>query len=425
MGIQNGTLWEIRSGGSDLNGAGFWDRFPGVSVDYSQQDVAQVSFTNLTTLAMGGVTLRDGDLGGLFTFAMRGNIIYIASGTNFVAGYYEIISRLTIHSVTLDRSPTPGGIGANGAGKVGGGRQTITDAFLDGVVTDGGFVYLENGTYVQGAALNITLDGSPNLPITFEGYNATRGDDPTGANRPLIQDGGNALNWSGASYWVFKNLRFEVSLTSGFQTGIESVVRNCKSSQSLGGDNDYAFSFGQRNIIFDCEAENTNAGAGNQGRGMTLSAVDSKVIGCYIHDCKRGISTISSNQTIMFNIIDCGDESGGQGINLSGSDFHTIAFNTLHDCDTGVIATDSYSCLIFGNIINSCGTGLWWFLDPVENNLVDYNNYFGNDTDVTNVTKGKNATAVDPQFTNPGTDFSLQPSSLLREAVPVIRLGTY
>lgn len=115
------AIGRVRIGGNDANGA-FYDgsAYPG-GVDYSQQDAAQASGTNLTVdvttntdVAPDGYTPVTADVG---------NAIRITSGTGFTVGYYFITS-IVSGKWRLDRSPAAAGT-AGGVWKMGGAGATI------------------------------------------------------------------------------------------------------------------------------------------------------------------------------------------------------------------------------------------------------------------------------------------------------------
>ncbi len=101
MALTAGTTIEINSGGNDLNGGGFNPARGGGGADMTYPTPTVVSFSDLacnnnTTLTSASAT---------FTSTMVGNLIQIASGTNFTAGFYEITAFTNTSTVTLDRNP--------------------------------------------------------------------------------------------------------------------------------------------------------------------------------------------------------------------------------------------------------------------------------------------------------------------------------
>lgn len=110
MALTAGTVCEIRTTGSQNAGGGFYDRNPGTSVDYSQQDSPQLTLTDLATDGAGtGLSSATGG----FTAAMAGNLIQITGGT-LTAGWYEITAYTDTNNVTIDRSDGLSKSGGNG-----------------------------------------------------------------------------------------------------------------------------------------------------------------------------------------------------------------------------------------------------------------------------------------------------------------------
>src|SRR5260221_6595295 len=99
------TVWEVRpTAGNDLNGGGFHTGASGT--DYSQQDTAQYSASDLTSISSLVVSSASHN----FVATDVGHIINIASGTGFTVGFYEIVS-VGSNQATLDRSPGTVGTG--------------------------------------------------------------------------------------------------------------------------------------------------------------------------------------------------------------------------------------------------------------------------------------------------------------------------
>ncbi len=140
MALSASTVWEVRTTGNSANGGGFNPSRDAVNgVDYSQQDAAQLSLTDI--YYTGASNFIKSDTGG-FTHAMEGNLIYIASGTHFTAGYYEVVTYTDTNTVTLDRAPASEDTSAHkdGAGKVGG--ATNHPNTISAVVVAGNKIYI-------------------------------------------------------------------------------------------------------------------------------------------------------------------------------------------------------------------------------------------------------------------------------------------
>lgn len=175
MALDQDYTIELRTTGSDNNGGGFYNRDDGTSVDYSQQDAAQLNPTDLACTT-GGATLTSATGG--FTAAMVGNLIQITAGTNFTAGFYEITGHTDTNTVTLDRDPTDGSNGSSGTGYVGG--ALATPGKVGGLIAalTGSFahVYQATGTYILSSGSANVAGGKVDLPdgpcVTWVGYTA-------------------------------------------------------------------------------------------------------------------------------------------------------------------------------------------------------------------------------------------------------------
>src|ERR1700722_18984612 len=133
--VSANTVWECRTTGSDTNGGGFVTGASGT--DYSQQASPQYTLTLVTTAAANAICLSASAAAN-----MVGNICYIASGTNFIVGWYQIISVSVGVSFTLDRTCTSAA-GANGSINIGGALATVGQAAQNCV--NGNVVYIFNG----------------------------------------------------------------------------------------------------------------------------------------------------------------------------------------------------------------------------------------------------------------------------------------
>ena len=116
MAINATAQWRIRQDGANDNGGGYDPEISGAGTDYTDQSTPALSPTDLATT--GAVTTLTSATGG-FTAAMIGNCIRISSGTNFDTGYYFITGYTDTNTVTLDRTPSSGGAGSSGVGKLG------------------------------------------------------------------------------------------------------------------------------------------------------------------------------------------------------------------------------------------------------------------------------------------------------------------
>ncbi|KKN57106.1 hypothetical protein LCGC14_0565780 [marine sediment metagenome] len=412
MALSAGALWGVRPGGNDLNGCYFYDEDPGTSVDYTDQDAAEETFTNLTTSGAGSTTLTDGDAGGLFTAAMPGNGIYISGGTNFTVGMYYVKTRTDANNVVLDRSPTPGGAGASGAGKLGGSRLTLLDAFFEGV-SAGDTIWIMAGSFTLTEVINISKSGTSTLRIKMYGYNTTRGDEPQDDARPYIDCTATRYFYF-PSHWIIEHFRLEGSTLNVLQLGgAYSRVRNVKSENTSVIPNGYAIqASGQGSVVEDCECISAN------GYGLSITT-DGIARYNECHDSVRGIYATGPQVTLLNNL--CYDNTDGI---YGDSDYLKIQGNTLDgNSGKGIDLVTGEICDLVNNILSNNGTGVN-ATNVRESNYLDYNDFFTNGTDVTNVTKGANTLAVDPDYVNRAIkNFSLNPTSALIAAGLQLRKG--
>ena len=166
------VVWEVRpSVGSDSSGGGFDPSVTSPGTDYSQQNSAQYSGTDGTAVGTTAFTSASHS----FVSADVGNLINIASGSGFTAGFYTIVSVAT-GTATLDRSP---GTGTLAHYAVGGALAT-----LQPLVTTSG--YGGNANAINGNTIYIKATGTITITsaIAFQrqgpnpiiGYSTTRAD---------------------------------------------------------------------------------------------------------------------------------------------------------------------------------------------------------------------------------------------------------
>jgi len=405
MAIDAATIWEFRAtNGSNNNGGGYANLNPGTSVDYSNQDAAQLNPTDLAQ-AQSSTTLTSATGG--FTAAMEGNVIHITAGTNFDAGWYQITGYTDTNTVTIDRTAASGGAGSSGTGYVGGAMALFTDAFLDdtNVIVAGNTLWVKNdGTMTLTGAIAISSStGSDTAQITIEGYNTSRGDDPIGTNRPLIACGENEFSWSsGVSNWRLKNLRFTTTATLGvdFECGYSYIV-NCASNNSSGVDRP-AFRVGSYSTFIGLDAQSSS------GDAITQNGSYDRYIGCYFHDSVDGIDILGAI-TFVFNCVF--DTCSGNGMDIAIRDTWSAINCTFYNCGSAINGSTGTHFLGINNIFDACTNGANWSSDYSASHFFDYN-CWDCSTDVTNVTKGDNAVTGDPSMTDPANgDFSIPNNS--------------
>ncbi len=394
--IQASTVWEIRQGATanNVNGGGF----TATGTDYSQQAAAELNNTDFATSGIGVTTLTSAT-GGL-TSAMVGNIIHLTAGTNLTVGWYEITARTDTNTVTLDRAPDDavGGV-SSATGYVGGAlslNSTLDDDFFEQLVA-GNIVYIkdEDSDFSLGENVELTIDGTSAAAITFEGYKTTRGDNPIGADRPVIAAAANITSFD--NYWILKNMILTTTTTAGFRVDVGGNIINCKSTNTNAGANRNSFWLDNGGQAIGCEGISTLGGGFYMG-------TSSQAIGCYAHDSNIGFDMANHQNSVINSIADtC--TTGGIKLGLLKENLMVVG-NTVYGCGTGIDLTTAKQVMCINNILDANTTGASATAELTSNHF-DYN-CWDNTTDTSNVTKGDHSVTGDPGMTDPANgDFTL------------------
>ncbi len=389
MALHADTVAEMRTGGSNLIGGGFYDRNPGTSVDYSQQTAAQLSLTDLA-MVTGGTTLTSA--AGGFTAAMAGNLIYIASGTNFTAGWYEVTAYTDTNTVTLDVDATNGSNASSGVGKVGGCLALPTDAIVTAFSNMP--MHLAAGTYTLTESLNLVFGGT--IPH-FIGYNTTRNDEPAIDDCPLIAAGAyyiSANSTNGTMHYCRVTGTASITIQKWPNIVASKVENTSGSSNRIAIKLDY--NGGQ---CVSCDLSSTNGYAVVPTTGTSITA-------CKLHDSVYGIRPVTSVTVIDSTFSDC--TYGWRP--TYGQDGQVCKNNTFYACTTAIMVdggTVTNGCTIINNNLVSNTTAFSGGGISSYASLVDYNNFHGNGTNRTSVDAGTHDTTTDPSFTDAaGGDFT-------------------
>ena len=399
MAIPAAAVWEMRAnaGNSGLQG-GFFNAARG-GTDYSQQDTAQVSVTDIATDAA-GTTLTSAT--GAFAAGMVGNGIYLTGG-GATAGRYEITAVTNATTVTIDRSA--GASKTSVTGRVGG--AVALDATLP---VAGNTAWLRaDGTHTLAGNMAMTA-GTEALAVTIEGYGSTRGDKPSGTSRPLIACGNYAFTLS--NYGRGSYLRFTGSTTTVVQTGYASVLLACTVVNSSATAGRAAVTAGQYGLTaLNCEFESTN------GTGLSSNYGSTCCIGCYLHDsASYGVSFLSGAGGVALRCIFDGCGSGVYGTTFNGL---TVVGCVFYNCTYGVQVTTG-DCTRVLNCVFKGNTTALSFTDAHQGeNFEDWNCFHGNTTDRANIAAGANSCATDPQFADAaGANFATSAAALRNAALP-------
>ena len=370
------TEWEFDAAtGASTNGGSFNTASAGTNYAWgaSQQVYALTAITNSvgdwTNIS---ATINPGARG--FISADVGNMIYISGGTNFTVGRYQI-TNVAAGVATLNVACGSGADSTDGTGNMGGSLDNFTTAII-GLPVAGNTIWFKTGTYTLAAAVTAGTAGTAVLPINIFGYNAAHGDNPTIAsgNQPVISTA--TYLWTMANYWKisYVSLSFASTGTSyGVATGLYSSYFTCKVTHTAAGR---GFSTGQGTLILNCEFN----GGGLCGIFIYAANVGSNVVNCYIHDALvNGVYFAGGSCSVIGCVFDsCVTAIAG------GSSSQIILNNTIVNCPTGISGGTMAGWNIINNIIAYCGVGVTWTTSTLVNRWYN-NNFYGNDTDITNV----------------------------------------
>jgi hypothetical protein len=364
-------------------------------VDYSQQASAQKSASDFASDGAGTtITTASGSI----TADMVGNLFYVSNvGVGGTVGWYEVLTYISATQFTIDRSCGASATGMTGA--IGGARALQTNTGHN-ANEPGHITYIKNdGTYTLTGGIATTKDGTPQNFIGIRGYNTTRGDEPTGDNRPLIACGANAYAFD--NYWELRHIRTTTTEAVGLRVDTEGRLIGVKVFNSSGTSNRYAFNTGASlTTYFDCEGISTN--------GIAFEANNSSFFACYAHDSVEGFETGTS---AVNRFRDCIADTCTKGWDTGFSSDHGEIDNcTVYNCTTGVYSTSNAAAkwTILNTIFKDNTTAIDWSGGAAGSMYVDFCNFHGNTTDVVDVPKGNNCFALDPGFTDAANgDFSV------------------
>lgn len=405
MAINAGTIWEVRTTGSQTNGGGFYDLDPGTSVDYSQQDSAVLSVTDGVTDGAGtGLSSATGG----FTAAMVGNTCYLAGGGVAIA-WYQITACIDGNHVTIDRSAGASRVGVTcvvgGAFKIGG---SLDQDFFSGLSKAvGNLIYIQSGSY--------TLAETISTGISYDviGYDTSRGDEPIGNNRPLLDFGtGYQLRCSSPGMDLY-NLRITGQATSVLADEAGGLMRRNLRVENTSATADRDALWSQSNVYLLCEFVSAN-GYAAYAHGSSVPMF----VACWMHDSKVGFRGNGTTTGPSYHLVHCAVSGCATGLMFTGqyASFRVYG-GVLYGNTTGIslaagaaLNTGAVPSAILNTILSGNTTGL--SLDQVQDRVFLNYNCWNNTTDVVNASKGPSDLTADPLLVDPANDdFRLQSGS--------------
>lgn len=408
---------------------------------------------NLTAATFTNSTKKLNETGAFTSYTfVAGDLIYIDGGTGVTTGLYEIAGRDSNDQIELvddigGTDPTDVTSSTGPFATIQQAMDTIADGDTIRICNDG-----DHTPPVTGIAPG-TNTGSQSAPVIVTGTDA-RGlknlgrttrvkidcSGQTSTNDGLALTGANMNSGS----FTFLNLWIDNSPGDGVGCSGYSnhhlTFRQCRISNNTGYGVNAAVNSGLSMI--DCELDNN----GNYGfSGSSAFNGPHNILFCSIHGNSVGGIRVSDafNGAVSFNEIY--DNSGvGMTVITGGGtprdNLLPITNNIFHNNDSGGVkinnSASSPFLLVFNNVFSENGTtgtvyGFEYGTNNIDKLFMDYNCFFGNHTDETDIssgTPGSNNVSSNPQFSNTivgSEDFSLAAASPILDAgFPASLLGS-
>lgn len=375
------------------------------TMDYSQNTTSIISGVADFNATGGSTNLTS--VSSPFTPVMVGNLFHQTTtgvGGFGVVGWYEIASYTNATSVVLDRTPNSGTASVSTTGYVGGAlsmNSTLDDDVFEVSIAGNMWFAKNNGTITMGEAISVALAGTAAAMLMLVGYNARRGDNPTGTSRPTFDAVANAMAF--VTRWNLYNMIWTGTASTMMSAGVSNKVVNCKFTNTSTTNAQVALTSNSPGFIFNCEMVSLRGSA-----YIPVANNNPSVICCYIHDSNVGYL---NSGTVTFNEVKGCIFEG----NVTAALQYTAGFtgtidvtnNTFYGSENKLgigisMATGVTNVLALNNIFYGFATGVS-HADTQSQGYDDYNDYYNNTADVTSNDKwqkGVHTLAVNPTFTN-------------------------
>jgi len=411
--IASGAVWEVRATATaaNVNGGAFNPNNASPGTDYSQQDSSQFNGTNLASSNGSTNPCVVTSATHNFVSTDNGNYIHINSGTNWTAGWYEIVST-SGNAATLDRACGSSASLSSGTWHEGGAISLgdASDSTWAAAIVSGNTIYYKKGSYTAGAQLNFSATCLSSQPCKHIGYNATRTDSPTGSNRPTIDSGGTQTIFN--VYSQIYNLILTQNGANGLSDNNNAMYYNVKAIMTSTTAGRIALAPGTDSAVFNSEIIAPFGIGINCGNDCTL-------VGNYIHDSATGVKMAGNgNPVVIINNIFAGNYT--QAINsVASTGLNTIYGNTFYGYESKIgiganIVANATNNRFYNNIFYGLATGIT--IGTYGMNLEDFNDFNNVTTPRTNIPTGSNSITAAPGFANvtniTGTSGSLSGSTL-------------
>lgn len=361
-------------------------------IDYSQQDGAIISGTDLASADGDASPCIVTSAGTPFGVNHVGNIINVTDGTGYTVNRYEIVSVSGVNA-TLDRAVGTNGAKVDGTFYVGGAislNSTLDDDFFE-VPVNGNFIFVKNGTFVIGETISVSNNNKWHLI----GYNSYRGDEPTGTNRPTIACG--AIQIVLSTTKSIRNLILTTTATDGLTvTGCRVSNVKILNTSTTASRKAYVTA-GASVFTYNSEFVSQNGYAVYSDTAGAYSLFDS----CYIHDSDTNVYLPSVSFNIFSNCIFHAGRTNNYSVT---TDLHIVKNCTFYGRSSKIgvgalLASTSNNCNIIDSIFSGLTTAISQLTTPDPSNIQSGNNFYNNTTDLSNISSHPDTLALDPQFT--------------------------
>lgn len=309
MALSGNTVWEVRSSGDDTNGGAFVAGATGT--DYSQQDAAQVSYTDLVIDGSNAAKITSS--ANPFGSNHVGNIINITSGTGFTTGRYEITA-VAANVATLDRNcGTTSSTGGNA--KLGG--AVASPGIAAGAATTNNKIWCKGTFTISSNTQNIANGNVQISLVVLAGYSSSRGDHGKAIFNATHSGSNPVVNGNGSN-GIIQNIRVQSTTATGHGFSITSGV-----------------------TALNCEADGFDNSGSTRGFNMNSSA---QCINCYATGCGNGFNGPAAY---------CTADSCAVGFDIQSGIF--VSHSIAKGCTTGF--NTSNPCVISHCVAYNCTDG--------------------------------------------------------------------
>lgn len=436
MSLSSTAVFEVRTTGSPTNGGGFDPGVASPGTDYSQQNAAQFSGTDLASSNGTNGTPTVTSASHSFVSADVGNFIQVSAGSNWTTGIYCITS-VSGGGAVLDRAVGSSASLSSGTWAEGGALATVanvvsllSNGFNAALSANGGqTIYMKaTASYVLTSVATFNQASSFARAVVIRGYTTTRTDNgqvtiTTATNSTILFDCG----FAGSSLYnvVWRNFIF--SNTAGTSAvGFNANTSNCGNLMFVN-----CKFIGFTNAILGTSASVSTIATLVMDDCLVTSCSATYAVdvdnGCTFLNCRFSSNTNSGIRSSAGNVVGAicvrrciFDGNGASGLALAGSANDTYADvcdNVFYNNTTAGInqLTGKVLATIRNNIFDSNGTAI--LAQSGSSGLSGFaanNAFYNNTTNRTNFTVGSasDITLSASALTAPGSnDFSLNNTS--------------